>query len=169
MLISVLLAHGFSRHFCDLILECISTTYFSVLVNGSPCGFFPGSRGIRQGDLISPALFVLLADLLSRILARAEREVKISGVKISRTSPRITHLMYADNLVIYCKATTEEVSEVKRCLDMYCQWTGQRINWAKSEMHFSSNVGRATRTALSQLLNMKTCNHGGKYLGSPFC
>lgn len=144
----VLLAHGFSIEFYDCIMECISSTQFSVLVNGSPSGFFHSSRGIRQGDPMTPALFVLLADLLSRILARAERADTISGVKISLTSPRITHLMYADDLVIYCKAKQEEVSEVKRCLDLYCQWSGQRINWDKSEIHFSTNVSRVTRTTL---------------------
>lgn len=166
---TIILAHGFSYKFCELIMECVSLAYFSVLVNGSPCGFFQGSRGIRQEDPISPTLFVLLADLLSRILSRAKREGKISGIKISRTSPRITYLMYADDLVIYCKAKYEEVREVKACVDLYCQWSGQRINWEKSEVHFSSNVGRTTRTALSRVLNMKECAHEGKYLGSPFC
>lgn len=124
VLLAMIWAHGFSIEFCDLIIECISSAHFSVLINRSPCGFFQGSRGIRQGDLIYPVLFVLLDDLLSRILARAERAGTISGVKISSTTPRITHLMYADDLVIYCKAKHEEVNEVKRCLDLYCQWSG---------------------------------------------
>lgn len=59
---------------------------------------------------------------------RAEVNGKISGVKISRGSPRITHVMYADDLVIYCKASEEEALEVISCLNLYCEWTGQKIN-----------------------------------------
>lgn len=103
-----------------MIKECLSTVHYLVLVNGMPNGFFPGFRGIRQGDPLSPALFTLLAHLLSRILPRAEDVGFISGVKISRSSPRITHLMYADDLVIYSKAHTSEAIEIKKCLDLYC-------------------------------------------------
>lgn len=76
-------------------------------------------------DLISPALFTLLANLLSRIFARAENDGRILGIKISRTSPQILHLMYADDHLIYCKVNKEEAGEVKKCLDQYCLWTGQ--------------------------------------------
>lgn len=75
---SILSTHGFSDQFKNLIAQCISSTHFSALVNGSPCGFFQGSRGIRQGDPISPALFTLLADLLSRILSRSEAQGTLS-------------------------------------------------------------------------------------------
>lgn len=112
----VLQTHGFQDEFCNLVYSCISSAHFSILLNGSLVGFFQSSRGIRQGDPLSPALFTIMADLLSRILARAADDVTISWIEISRTSPLITHLMYVD------------ASEIKRCLAMYCKWTGQRIN-----------------------------------------
>lgn len=77
--------------------------------------------------------------------------------------------MYLDDLVIYCKANSSEASEIKKCLDLYCQWTGQRINWDKSDVHFSPNVTRATRSEICELLHMRECLHNGKYLGSPLC
>lgn len=169
VLTSILSAHGFCDQLTDLVSRCISSIHFSVLVNGSPSGFFQGSRGLRQGDPISPALFTLLADLLSQILSRSENLGKLSGIKVSRTSPRVTHLMYADDLVIYCKANSSEALEVKSCLDTYCQWTDQRINWDKSDIHFGPNVSRHTRRAICELLNMRVCTHNSKYLGSPFC
>lgn len=116
-----------------------------------------------------PAQFTLLVDLPSRILSKAKSEGKISGVKVSRTSPRISHLMYANDLLIYCKADMDEALGIKACLDQYCEWTGQRINWEKSEIHFSPNVSRAKRIELCHSLSMKECTHSGKYLGSPFC
>lgn len=115
----IIAAHGLSNHFGNIIAQCISTVHYSVLGNGSPCSFFSGTRGIRQGDPLSPTLFILVADLLSRILARSKSASKLSGVKTSRTNLGISHLMYADDLVIYYKANTTEALEVKRCLELH--------------------------------------------------
>lgn len=112
----ILLLHGFSPHFVDLIFNCSSIPSYSVLLNGSPHGHFKASRGIRQGDPLSPALFTIFFNVFSRLLTKAKSEGKIHGVKMSRTSPPISHLMYADDLTIYCRANIEEVSEVAKCL-----------------------------------------------------
>lgn len=69
---------------------------------------------------MSPALFTIILDLLSRIFVTEEDEGRISGIKVSRTSPCITHLMYADDLIIYCKVDRDETLVVKECLDQYC-------------------------------------------------
>lgn len=103
ILCQMLYRYGFSPKIIALIQECISTTQFSILLKGSPFGLFKVERGICQGDPMSPALFTIFSDLLSRILATTGHEYCISGIKISKTSPRITHLMYVDDLVIYCK------------------------------------------------------------------
>lgn len=67
----------------------------------------------------------------------------MSNIKVSRTSPRITHLMYVDDLIIYGKVTTQEAKLITEILNQYCQWTGQAINWGKSMVHFSKNVCQA--------------------------
>lgn len=77
--------------------------------------------------------------------------------------------MYANDLVIYCKANSSEANELKRCLELYCQWIGQRINWDKSDVHFSPNVSRADRSEICGLIHMRECLHTSKYFGSPFC
>lgn len=128
ILISILKAHGFSEDMGKQVYGYVSLVYYSVLTNGSPYEFFARSRGVHQGDPMSPPLFIITTNLLSRILARAETQGRINGVKISRTSSRITHLMYADDLLIYCKTDKNEVIAVKECLDLYCKWTGQRID-----------------------------------------
>lgn len=161
--------HGFGPTFYKLIEQCISTTSYSILVNGSPCGFFQASRGIRQGDPISPTLFTIVADLLSRLIARLEESGRLNGIKIARSCPQITHLLYADDLVIYLQANVEEAREVVTCLTTYCQWTGQSISQMKSSVHFSANTPVAVKTAVCDILGIQECMHNGTYLGNLFC
>lgn len=165
----ILNLHGFAPSLSNLILNCVSTSSFSVLVNGTAHGYFHVNRGIRQGDPLSPALFTIYFDVLSRLLTQAEAEGRIHGIKVSRTSPPISHLMYADDLTIYCKATTEEAQEVINCLNKFCKWSGQTINLSKSAMHFSRNLSNNQRLAILEVLGMSECSHGSKYLGLPFC
>lgn len=168
VLTQLLLLYGFGAKIVSLIKACISTAQFSILLNGSPYGYFKAHRGLRQGDPMSPALFTILSDLLSRMLAEAVQLGKLMGVKISRNSPSVSHLMYADDLVLYVKATEREATVVRTILQTYCDSTGQAINWAKSSIHFSKNVSRLQRGALCRILSMQECNHTGKYLGQPF-
>lgn len=123
ILLNILVAHGFDNLFYILIWKCVLSSFFSVgkqLSTWSPHGFFPSSCGIRQGDLLSPTLFTFFAYLFSMILLRAEQKCRINGVVISRTSPRVSHMMYADDLIVYYKADLIDTKEVKKCLNMYC-------------------------------------------------
>lgn len=151
-----------------MIHGCIFIIQYSILINGSLHGYFSESRCICQGDPISPTLFTLLADLLSRIIAKSEAERKISGVKVTKVIPYITHLMYADNLLIYCKVDKDEALEVKRWLELYCSWTSQKINWDKFEVHFSSNMSGREKREICGLMSMKECAHSSKYFENPF-
>lgn len=117
------------------------------------------SHGIRQGDILSPTLFTLLLDLLSRMLSRAKNKGKISGINVSQISHYIIHLMYADDLVFYCKADEIEAQEIKRCLNLYCFWIGQCINYENSDVHFSPNVRRAVKNGLCRMRMMRECSH----------
>lgn len=74
VLIIILRQHSFDGKFGDMLMEYLSTISYSILINGSLCGFFPPSRGLRQGDSIFLTHFTLLADLLSGILAKSEAE-----------------------------------------------------------------------------------------------
>lgn len=80
---------------------------------------------------MSPTLFIIFSDILSRMLARAEDQGKLNGVKVSRTSPKITHLMYVEDFVIYCQAKDQEVAVIKDILNQYYSWTRQAIKFGK--------------------------------------
>lgn len=97
---------------------------------------------------MSPALFTILSDVLSRMLADSEGKGWLTCIKISRNCPRITYLMYANDLVVYCKATEREVREIRDILEFYCKCTWQAINWEKSSVHFSHNLPRYDKAKL---------------------
>lgn len=77
--------------------------------------------------------------------------------------------MYVVDLVIFVKENDKKANKVRRVLQLYCDNTGQEINWAKSTVHFSHNVPKQEKGNLCRILGMQECNHKGKYLGQPFC
>jgi hypothetical protein len=113
-LIYMLRRCGFSQRWRRRIYTCISTAKFSVLVNGTSCGFFPSSRGLRQGDPLSPLLFIIVMDALSRMLTRARDGGFISGFAVGRTTPITTsHLLFADDTLILCGADSSQLGYLK--------------------------------------------------------
>lgn len=102
------------------------------------------------------------------MLQRLENEGKIHGVKVTRESPSISHLMYSDDLVIFCRANMKEAEEISKCLEKFCLWSGKKVSTKKSLIHFSRNLDQSLRTLICAKLNMMECDHKGKYLGLPF-
>jgi exonuclease III len=83
---------GFQERWVDLIMTCVRTVTYSVLINGRPFGHIRPSRGIRQGDPLSPYLFILCAEGLSTLIHKAKREGKITGIPVAKGGTKITHL-----------------------------------------------------------------------------
>ena len=98
---------GFGSRWIHWMRACTSTICFSVLVNGSPTGFFDSSRGLRQGDPLSPLLFLLIMEVLSRMLQRSVEMVFIKGFQVGRDDQAIvgvSHLLFADDTILFCDA-----------------------------------------------------------------
>jgi hypothetical protein len=144
LILSIMQHLGFHETWLQWIKSCISSSSFSILLNGSPFGLFSPSRGLRQGDPLSPFLFIMGLELLSRLLLKEERLGKIKGMKIARNSPAINHLLFPDDLLIFGKASLLEARSIKACLDKYCSWSGQSINNKKSSLRFSKNTNPST-------------------------
>ena len=101
---------GFGSRWKSWIKTCISTVRFSIMINGSPSGFFGSSQGIRQGDPLSPLLFLLVMEVLSRMLRRTEEAGLIRGFKASNVVEdglSISHLLFADDTIVFCDAELE--------------------------------------------------------------
>ena len=106
--------------------------WFSVIINGSLCGFFKSSRGLRQEDPLSPALFIIRAAVLSRSLNQLVAYRGFQGFRVLRSCPTITHLGYADDVLIFSGANTTSLKLAIKILGDYEVVSGQLINKQKS-------------------------------------
>ena len=131
---------------------CISSSSFSIILNGSPFGRFSRERGLRQGDPLSSFLFILGFEVLSRLLFRKEAIGNLRGLKISKNSLAIHHLFFVDDLLIFGKATPKEANNIHSYLEKYCLWSGQSINSSKSFISFSKNTNPSTITLILNIL-----------------
>lgn len=107
---------GFPEIWVDRVICCVTTSTFSILINGKPYGHITPFRGLRQGDPLSPYLFLLCTEGFTSLLQRAKNERRIQGVSICRRAPRITNLLFADDSVLFCQANHREVQEIVEIL-----------------------------------------------------
>lgn len=102
-----------------------------MLINGNMAGEFNPTRGLRQGDPLSPYLFILCMDILSRLL---ETKKEVKDLKLSRGAIAIHHLMYVDDLILVGRASLENASAMWGCLEQFCNCSGQCVNKEKSNI-----------------------------------
>ena len=167
-LIVVLGRMGFTEKLVRWIKWCISTASFSVMLNGSPEGFFKSSRGLRQGDPLSPYLFVLGMEAFSLLIDRAAEGGFISGYKFegrNGTERQITHLLFADDTLVFCKDTEDEMVYLFWILAWFEAMSGLSINLDKSSL---IPVGRVENVEiLASELGCKVEYLPAAYLGLP--
>jgi len=132
--IRLLLTHlGFGIDFIRWIMSCISTVSFSVLINGAASPFFHAERGLRQGCPLSPLLFLLVAEGLSRAIIEAKRTGRFSGILIGEQLA-ITHLLFVDDVLIFCSGDRRDTRVLKEILNLFSKATGMDINVDKSSI-----------------------------------
>uniref|UniRef100_A0A2N9GD56 Reverse transcriptase domain-containing protein n=1 Tax=Fagus sylvatica TaxID=28930 RepID=A0A2N9GD56_FAGSY len=128
---------GFGFRWSTWIRTCISTVRFSIMVNGSPLGFFGSSRGLRQGDPLSPLLFLLIMEVLSQMLRRTEEEGLIRGFKAGKARGNglsISHLLFANDTIVFCDAIPDQLLHLHMVLGCFETVTGLGVNMGKSEL-----------------------------------
>ena len=130
------------------MMICVTIVSYSVLINGKPKGKIIPSRGLWQGDLISP--FLLCADGLFAMLKKEEAVGHIKGITICREAPRISHLLFVDGNIVFCGASIKESSRVVKVLEDYESDSGQKLNKEKTSIFFSKNTSRETQEQVKQ-------------------
>eukprot|EP00253_Pinus_taeda_P010995 PITA_10995 len=161
----VLEAYGFEKRWIEWIFSMISTPIFSILVNGIPIDTFNATRGIRQGDSISPFLFILAAEGLGRIIRRELREKRIKGLKPWGNNLAITHQQFVDDIMLFGEVTIKEMRMIKKVLDIFMKASGMEVNKEKS-CTFIFNTPEAIKTHLTRTLGFRQGDLPTKYLGN---
>jgi hypothetical protein len=152
---------------CQMGAACVSTVQYAVLVNGNPGEPFSPSRGLRQGDSISPYLFLFCAEVLSSLLLQAESKGIISGVPTSPKGPKSSHLFFADDCIIFCKSNHVEWRRILRILGIFEEGSGQKVNLLKSFIFFSRNTSQDRRDEILRLSGLTETKRFDTYLGLP--
>jgi hypothetical protein len=139
-----------------------------VLINGVPVGFFGSSRGVRQGDPLSPFLFVLVMEAFSRMLGAFTERGLISGFSVGPSGPdrgNVSHLLFADDTLVFCGANASQIRHLGALLVCFEAAAGLKVNLSKSALVPVGDVEN-----VGQLAGLLGCGYGVvplKYLGLP--
>lgn len=139
---------GFVATWVDLIMRCISSVSFSVVVNGNITDEFKSERGIRQGDPLSPYLFLICMEGFSALLNKAKEERSIRGIQACRGGPSINHLLFADDSLIFGKTRRGEINKIASVIELFEKSLGQLVNFSKSALMVSSRMSNEVKENL---------------------
>ena len=148
-------------------MKCVTTVTYVVRINGSLRGHIIPTRGIRQGDPLSPYLFLLCAKGLSALLKKSVVDGNMEGIAICRGGPKLSHLFFANDSLIICKASLAECNSLQRVLHIYEQASGQQLNRAKTSLFFSKNTPSDVQEEIKTRFGAQVIKQHERYLGLP--
>ncbi|XP_050222721.1 uncharacterized protein LOC126672813 [Mercurialis annua] len=163
---AMMLKLGFNGGWVEKVMRCVSSVRFSFLINGVVKGACIPSRGLRQGDPLSPYLFLICAQGLSSIINNRVNAGLIQGVEFGDNC-KVSHIFFADDSFLFARANVQECGEIRRILEMYSKGSGQIINLDKSALSFGKGVSTEARKQVQDILQVPIVPCHEKYLGLP--
>jgi ribonuclease HI len=163
---AMLLAFGFDQNWVTWILNLTSSAFFSLLINGVPSKPFSPSRGIRQGDPLSPFLFIIMAEGLSRSIHAALENNLLTGLPLHDISPPISHSQFVDDTLLMGSPTVREANSLQAILQTFSDASGLDCNKDKSQIFFFNTPPQVQRH-ISDILGFNRSSLPSKYLGIP--
>ncbi|KAJ6823958.1 uncharacterized protein M6B38_128365 [Iris pallida] len=155
VMIWIFRAHGFVEEWIDILWRSVSNCHFSPMINGVASGFFKSHRGLKQDDPLSPTIFVVMADLFSRCLNRMGDRRSFSRYYLTSGCLLVTHLAYADDVLIFSAGDKKTISMVDKCINRCKRASGQRVNKMKSVIYVLHHFTEARRAELRLLVGME--------------
>jgi len=165
-LLKVLKTFGFNDLFCSWIKTILESAKMSIAINGKLHGYFSCSRGVRQGDPLSPLLFCLAEEVLSRSLTKLVKEGKLKLIQGSRNNPAPSHILYVDDIMVFCKGSASNIQNLIDIFLRYAQASGQHVNPQKSSI-FSGSISHQRLSQISNLTDFSIGSLPFTYLGVP--
>ncbi|KAL2921921.1 hypothetical protein RDABS01_013412 [Bienertia sinuspersici] len=156
---------GFPKHFIDLIMICISSPQYSLMINGIPSPLVRPGRGLRQGDPLSPLLFTLCMEYFTRMMKRVSKEEGYKFHPLCRRSS-LNHLCFADDILMFSRGDMHTIVLNLAGLKLFAQATGLEISAAKSEV-YCAGVDKAIVDRIQALSGFKVGSLPFTYLGVP--
>ncbi|XP_055830788.1 uncharacterized protein LOC129899799 [Solanum dulcamara] len=158
---------GFGEIFIDMVCWVMSNNWYSVIINGVRHGFFHSTRGLKQGDPLSPTLFIIGAEVLSRILNNLHQHYLYTRFHMERKGPQVNHLSFADDVIIFIATNNFSMNLNTKTLKAYETTSGQLINKDKSQFMLPLNTNPDVIERIGSITGFK-CTHGPiTYLGCP--
>lgn len=163
-IIAIMESMGFPIEFCYRIYSCISSPRFACFVNGSTSRWFSARRGIRQGDPLSPFLFLMVMQVFSSLMNKAVDNGQITP--FSCADFKISHSLFADDVMVMIRGNKRSISALKNLLHSFRQLTGLRINSGKSAVYFSKWAEPSFMHSVSSQLSISKGIYPFRYLGT---
>lgn len=157
----------FPQNIIDLIQACMGSASMSVNWQGRASNTFSPTRGLRQGDPMSPLLFIIALERLSHLITDAVHSGSWTPLKFGRGGPTVSHLMFTDDILLVAEASPSSVTTVLNIMDLFRMCSSQTINRMKSCVLFSQNTPQPVAEALSTQLGIPMASDLGRYLGFP--
>lgn len=165
--LSTLQAYDLPPIFIGWVKACICSPSFSLSINGVTSGYFKGKTGLRQGDPLSPILFVMMMNILSLMLNRAALSGSF-GYHQHCADQQLTHLCFADDLLIFTEGTESSLEGVFTVLSDFEMMSGLAVNVSKTNM-FSSGIAEVEIQRIASRFGLTRSNLPVRYLGTPLC
>lgn len=157
---------AFHQTWINWIHQCLFTVPYSILLDGSPFGKFCPRQGLMQGDPLSPFLFILDSEVLSRLILEQE-SLALSMVLKSARQIRAIPFPISSDIMLFARANSSEASTLLNCLNLYSSWSGQSNNPFKSTISFSKNTKPESISSIQAILNLRQISPNAKYIGLP--
>ncbi|KAI0516047.1 hypothetical protein KFK09_008719 [Dendrobium nobile] len=154
---------GFKKRFITWVMQCIFEPKFTLLMNGNRTRWIDAKSGLRQGCPLSPYLFILCSELLSKSFKQRGGQL---GVQVARNTVSISHLLYADDILVFAEASRCNARRIMDLLGDYCCWTGQKINCGKSAIMFNRKCPSWRKRMIARIMGYKKVD-SLEYLGLP--
>jgi hypothetical protein len=164
--LQAMLKLGFSASFVRLIMKRVTSVRFTICANGEMLPYFTPTRVLRQGDPLSPYLFLICGEGFTTLLNSFGNYVD-RGIRVTPRSPWINHLLFVDDSLIFLKATERSANRLNEILRIYEECSGQCVNREKSSIYFSPNTPLSIRQDLKGLLGITVEAFSERYLGLP--